>query len=175
MDKTELRDNVTIQQPQIHDSAFVAKGAQVIGDVILKADSSIWYNTVCRGDINQIVIGERTNIQDNSVIHLENDQGVIVGDDVTVGHNAIIHGCTIEDGVLIGMGAIIMNGVIVGKGSVIGAGAVVKENMIIPELSLVVGVPGKIVKTLTQDIFDKNVQWAHKYVQLAHIHKEYQQ
>ena len=175
MDKTELRNNVTIQQPQIHVSAFVAKGAQVIGDVILKADSSIWYNTVCRGDINQIVIGERTNIQDNSVIHLENDQGVIVGDDVTVGHNAIIHGCTIEDGVLIGMGAIIMNGVIVGKGSVIGAGAVVKENMIIPELSLVVGVPGKIVKTLTQDIFEKNVQWAHKYVQLAHIHKEYQQ
>ena len=75
MDKTELRDNITIQQPQIHESAFVAKGAQVIGDVILKADSSIWYNTVCRGDINQIVIGERTNVQDNSVIHLENDRG----------------------------------------------------------------------------------------------------
>ncbi len=100
MEKSDLRDNVTIKSPQIHDTAFIAKGARVIGDVILKANSSIWYNTVARADINQIVIGECTNIQDNSVIHLENDQGVIVGNDVTVGHNAIIHGCTIGDGAL---------------------------------------------------------------------------
>lgn len=171
MEKTDLRDNVTLKDPKIHESAFVAEGARIIGDVILKADSSIWYNTVCRGDINQIVIGERSNIQDNSVIHLENDQGVIVGDDVTVGHNAIIHGCTIESGALIGMGAIIMNGAVVGKGAVIGAGAVVKENMIIPEYSLVVGVPGKIVKTLNPKTYDQNVKWAAKYVQLANIHK----
>ena len=171
MDKTDLRDNVKIHTPHIHETAFVANGAQVVGDVILKADSSIWYNTVCRGDINQIVIGERTNIQDNSVIHLENDQGVIVGDDVTVGHNAIIHGCTIGEGALIGMGAIIMNGAVVGRGSVIGAGAVVKENMIIPKYSLVVGVPGKIVKTLNPKTYDQNVKWAAKYVQLANLHK----
>ncbi len=174
MEKSDLRDNVTIKTPQVHETAYVAEGARVIGDVILKAESSIWYNTVCRGDLNQIVIGERTSIQDNSVIHLENDQGVIVGNDVTVGHNSIIHGCTIEDGALIGMGAIIMNGAVVGRGAVVGAGAVVKEDMIIPEYSLVVGIPGKIVKTLDAKTYDQNVKWAAKYVQLANIHKENQ-
>jgi carbonic anhydrase/acetyltransferase-like protein (isoleucine patch superfamily) len=117
------------------------------------------------------VIGERTNIQDNSVIHLENDQGVLVENDVTVGHNAIIHGCSIADGALIGMGAIIMNGAVIGKGAVIGAGAVVKEDMVIPDFSLVVGVPGKIVKTLSPETYDENVKWAAKYVELANIHR----
>ncbi len=167
MEKSDL----SIKSPQIHETAYIAEGAQVIGDVILKADSSIWYNTVCRADINQIVIGERTNIQDNSVIHLENDQGVLVENDVTVGHNAIIHGCSIADGALIGMGAIIMNGAVIGKGAVIGAGAVVKEDMVIPDLSLVVGVPGKIVKTLSPETYDENVKWAAKYVKLANVHR----
>ena len=171
MEKSDIRDNVTIKTPQIHESAFIADGARVIGDVILKAESSIWYNTVARADINQIVIGERSNIQDNSVIHLENDQGVLVGNDVTVGHNAIIHGCTIGDGALIGMGAIIMNGVSIGKGAVVGAGAVVKENMIVNDYELVVGVPAKVVKTLSSSTYDDNMKWAKKYVQLANIHK----
>ena len=171
MEKSDLSSDVSIKTPQIHETAYVAEGAQVIGDVILKADSSIWYNTVCRADINRIVIGERTNIQDNSVIHLENDQGVLVENDVTVGHNAIIHGCTIADGALIGMGAIIMNGAVIGKGAVIGAGAVVKEDMVIPDFSLVVGVPGKIVKTLSPETYDENVKWAAKYVELANIHR----
>ena len=171
MKKSDLRENITIKSPQIDDSAFIADGARVIGDVILKAESSIWYNTVARADINQIVIGERSNIQDNSVIHLENDQGVLVGNDVTVGHNAIIHGCTIGDGALIGMGAIIMNGVSIGKGAVVGAGAVVKENMIVNDYELVVGVPAKVVKTLSSSTYDDNVKWAKKYVQLANIHK----
>ena len=171
MEKSDIRDNVTIKTPQIHESAFFADGARVIGDVILKAESSIWYNTVARADINQIVIGERSNIQDNSVIHLENDQGVLVGNDVTVGHNAIIHGCTIDDGALIGMGAIIMNGVSIGKGAVVGAGSVVKENMIVNDYELVVGVPAKVVKTLSSSTYDDNVKWAKKYVQLANIHK----
>jgi len=171
MEKSDLSPDVSIKTPQIHETAYVAEGAQVIGDVILKADSSIWYNTVCRADINRIVIGERTNIQDNSVIHLENDQGVLVENDVTVGHNAIIHGCSIADGALIGMGAIIMNGAVIGKGVVIGAGAVVKEDMVIPDFSLVVGVPGKIVKTLSPETYDKNVKWAAKYVKLANVHR----
>jgi len=171
MEKSDLSPDVSIKTPQIHETAYVAEGAQVIGDVILKADSSIWYNTVCRADINRIVIGERTNIQDNSVIHLENDQGVLVENDVTVGHNAIIHGCTIADGALIGMGAIIMNGAVIGKGAVIGAGAVVKEDMVIPDFSLVVGVPGKIVKTLSPETYDDNVKWAAKYVKLANVHR----
>ena len=172
MDKTELRDSVAIKDPQVHETAFIAPGAHVVGDVILKKDSSIWYNTVARADINQIIIGKRTNVQDNSVIHLENDQGVIIGDDVTIGHNAIIHGCTIGDGALIGMGAIIMNGVSIGKGAVVGAGAVVKENMIVNDYELVVGVPAKVVKTLSSSTYDDNVKWAKKYVQLANIHKK---
>ena len=171
MEKSDLSPDVSIKTPQIHETAYVAEGAQVIGDVILKADSSIWYNTVCRADINRIVIGERTNIQDNSVIHLENDQGVLVEDDVTVGHNAIIHGCSIADGALIGMGAIIMNGAVIGKGAVIGAGGVVKEDMVIPDFSLVVGVPGKIVKTLSPETYNDNVKWAAKYVKLANVHR----
>jgi len=171
MEKSDLSPDVSIKTPQIHETAYVAEGAQVIGDVILKANSSIWYNTVCRADINRIVIGERTNIQDNSVIHLENDQGVLVENDVTVGHNAIIHGCSIADGALIGMGAIIMNGAVIGKGAVIGAGAVVKEDMVIPDFSLVVGVPGKIVKTLSPETYDDNVKWAAKYVKLANVHR----
>ena len=171
MEKSDLSPDVSIKSPQIHETAYIAEGAQVIGDVILKADSSIWYNTVCRADINRIVIGERTNIQDNSVIHLENDQGVLVENDVTVGHNAIIHGCSIADGALIGMGAIIMNGAVIGKGAVIGAGAVVKEDMVIPDLSLVVGVPGKIVKTLSPETYNENVKWAAKYVKLANVHR----
>ena len=171
MEKSDLSPDVSIKSPQINETAYIAEGAQVIGDVILKADSSIWYNTVCRADINRIVIGERTNIQDNSVIHLENDQGVLVENDVTVGHNAIIHGCSIADGALIGMGAIIMNGAVIGKGAVIGAGAVVKEDMVIPDFSLVVGVPGKIVKTLSPETYDDNVKWAAKYVKLANVHR----
>jgi len=171
MEKSDLSPDVSIKTPQIHETAYVAEGAQVIGDVILKADSSIWYNTVCRADINRIVIGERTNIQDNSVIHLENDQGVLVENDVTVGHNAIIHGCSIADGALIGMGAIIMNGAVIGKGVVIGAGAVVKEDMVIPDFSLVVGVPGKIVKTLAPETYDDTMKWAAKYVKLANVHR----
>jgi carbonic anhydrase/acetyltransferase-like protein (isoleucine patch superfamily) len=172
MEKSDLRENVMIKVPKIDQKAFVADGAKVIGDVTLNEDSSIWYNTVCRADINKIVIGKRSNIQDNSVIHLENDQGVIIGNDVTVGHNAIIHGCTIEDGALIGMGAIIMNGAVIGRGAVIGAGALVKENMKVPELTLVVGIPGKIVRMLTEDTFDQNLKWARKYVKLSQLHQK---
>ena len=174
MDKTELRRDIKIESPKIHESVFVADGARVIGDVTLKKSSSIWYNTVIRADINKIVVGERSNVQDNSVIHLENDQGVVIGNDVTIGHNAIIHGCTIERGALIGMGSIIMNGAIIGKGAVIGAGAVVKENMIVEPCELIVGVPGKAVKKLHENILKQNINWAAKYVKLAKVHKEHQ-
>ena len=173
MEKTELREDLKIKTPTIHESAFIAYGARIIGDVTLMQDSSIWYNTVARADINKIIVGERSNVQDNSVIHLENDQGVIVGNDVTVGHNVILHGCKVGDGVLVGMGAVIMNGVDIGKGSVIAAGAVIKQNMIIPEYSLVVGVPGKIVKQHSIEVYDQNVKWAKKYVKLANIHRQH--
>ena len=92
MEKSKLRENIVIKDPKISPNAFIAEGAQVIGDVIMKDYSSIWYNSVARGDINQIIIGERSNVQDNSVIHLENDQGVIIGNDVTIGHTALFMG-----------------------------------------------------------------------------------
>ncbi len=171
VEKSELRENLTIKKPKVHETVFTATGSRIIGDVILKKDCSIWYNTVVRADINRVIIGERSNIQDNSVIHLENDQGVIIGDDVTIGHNAIIHGCTIHNGALIGMGAIIMNGATIGRGSVVGAGAVVKENMTVPDLNLIVGIPGKVIKMLDEDTYGNNVKWAQKYVRLAQLHK----
>jgi carbonic anhydrase/acetyltransferase-like protein (isoleucine patch superfamily) len=172
MKKFELRDDVRIGSPSIDASVFVARGAQIIGDVVIGEGASVWYNCVLRGDINRISIGKRSNIQDGTVIHLENDLGCSVGDDVTVGHRAILHGCTIEDGALIGMGAIVLNGAVIGKGAIVGAGAVVKEGMQVPPCTLVVGVPAKIVKSLPASTYETNVQWAEKYVRLAKIHAE---
>ena len=172
MEKSQLRKDLKIGTPNIHPTSFIAKGAQIIGDVELKSYASVWYNSVLRADINKIIIGERSNIQDNSTIHLENDLGVQVRNDVTVGHNVILHGCTIENGALIGMGSIIMNGVKVGKGSIIGAGSVITEKMIIPDFSVVVGIPGKIIKTIKKDSIVDNIKWAKKYVELAKIHKK---
>ena len=163
MEKFELRNNIKIKSPQIHESAFIADGARVIGDVIMKSESSIWYNTVARADINQIVLGERSNIQDNSVLHLENDQGVIIGDDVTIGHNAIIHGCTIGDGALIGMGATILNGAQIGKNCLVGAGALITEGKSIPDGSMVLGMPGKVVKELDEDAINGLLKSAENY------------
>ena len=171
MKKTQLKGNLKIAKPNIAYNAFIADGVKIIGDVTLKEDSSVWYNCVLRADINKIIIGVRSNIQDNSTIHLENDQGVIVGNDVTVGHNVILHGCTIGDGALIGMGAIIMNGVQIGKGAIVGAGSLLTERMIVPDYSVVIGTPGKIIKTRTNAAYKENVKWAKKYVQLARIHK----
>ncbi|MDC3246653.1 gamma carbonic anhydrase family protein, partial [Candidatus Marinimicrobia bacterium] len=138
----------------------------------IENDSSVWYNTVIRGDINKITIGKRTNIQDNSVIHVENDEEAFIGNDVTTGHNCILHGCKIGNGVLIGMGAIIMSGVDIGDGSIIGAGTLVKENTHIPKYSTVVGVPGKIIRINEKENLERNIKWAEKYIKLAKIHKE---
>jgi len=167
----ELPSDVLKTTPNCHPTAFIAKGAQVMGNVELKANASVWYNCVLRGDINKIVIGERTNIQDGCILHLENTLPCIVGNDVTVGHHVNLHGCTIEDGCLIGIGAIILSGAVIKKGSVIGAGAVVLEHTVIAENSLVVGVPGKVIRKNAAGTYENNVSWASKYVELAKIHK----
>ena len=167
-----LPENVLESTPTIHENSFVAKGAQVMGNVIIKEDASVWYNAVLRGDINQIIIGERSNIQDGCILHLENELPCIVENDVTVGHHVNLHGCHIEEGCLIGIGAIILSGVRVGKGSIIGAGAVILENTVIPPYSLVVGCPGKIIKSTPNDTVDKQKQWAQKYVELSKVHKK---
>ena len=169
--KTDLPDYTLTNTPQIHPTAFIARGAQVLGDVTLLANSSIWYNSVVRGDINRIIIGERSNIQDGCIIHLENDLPCIVGNDVTVGHGAILHGCTVEDGALIGMGAIILSGPIIKKGSVIAAGAVVKEKTVVEPYSLLAGVPAKFIRQLTEETYQTNLKWAEKYTKQAVLHR----
>ena len=163
----ELPPSTLSKEPRIHESVWVADGARIVGDVELAEQSSVWYNAVLRGDINSIRIGKRSNVQDGCVIHLENNLPCIVGEDVTVGHQATLHACEVEDAVLIGMGAIILNGAKIGKGSIIAAGAVVLGNTVIPERSLVVGTPGKVVKTLDESIIDAHIKWAKKYVMLS--------
>ncbi len=172
MHKTDLPSTCLSQSPTIHPTAFVAQGAQLVGDVRLAANSSVWYNAVLRGDINTIQLGERSNLQDGCVVHVENDRACVIGNDVTVGHRAILHGCTLEDACLVGMGAIVLNGAVVGTGSIVAAGAVVKEEMIIPANTLVAGVPAKIIKTLDPAVRETNLQWAYKYTQLAKKHRE---
>ena len=158
--------------PKISDSAFVAASADLVGRVSLGAESSIWYNTTLRGDINEIVIGPRSNVQDNAVIHLADDYGCYVGELVTVGHSAILHACEVKDEVLVGMGACVLDGAVIGSRSIIGANSLVTGGMIIPEGSLVLGSPARVVKTL--DLRDQqNIKsWAEKYVRNSRIFKE---
>ena len=146
---------------------FVAPNATVIGDVTLTANVSIWFSAVVRADKDRIVIGEGTNIQDNCVVHTSTGHPVIVGSNVSVGHGAILHGCTLGDQVLVGMGAIVLNGAKVGPGTLIGAGAVVTEGMDVPAGSVVVGVPGKVIKQTTGAQKEYILSNARAYVHLA--------
>ena len=151
--------------PAVHPTAFVDQSAQVIGDVHLGAESSIWMNCVVRGDVHAIRIGRRSNIQDLTLVHVMRDTNpTVIGDNVTVGHSAVIHGCTIEDRCLIGMGAILLNGVRVGTGSIVAAGALVPEGMVIPPGSMVMGIPAKVRRALTPEE-DASILWyADNYV-----------
>jgi carbonic anhydrase/acetyltransferase-like protein (isoleucine patch superfamily) len=151
-------------EPVIHATAFVAGSADVIGQVTLHEESSVWYHTTLRGDINRIVIGPRSNIQDNAVVHLADDLGCFVGELVTVGHSAILHACTVKDEVLVGMGAIILDGAVIGERSIIGAGALVTGGTEIPPGSLVLGSPAKVVRKLDAGEQAGVRQWAEKYV-----------
>lgn len=137
-------------EPNIHNDAFIADSADVIGDVTIDEGSSIWYNAVVRGDIESIKIGKYTNIQDNATVHTETNIPTEIGDYSVIGHNAVVHGCKVGDNCLIGMGAIVLNGSVIGDNSIIGAGSVITEGKIIPPNSLVVGVPGKILRELTE-------------------------
>ena len=150
----------------IHPTAFIAPGAVVLGDVTLGRDSSIWYNTVVRGDMAPIAIGEQTNIQDLSMVHVDEDLPCHIGSRVGVGHRAILHGCTVEDDCLIGMGAILLNHVRVGTGSVIGAGALLPEGMEVPPDSVVLGVPSKIVRPVDEELRRRAREtWEHYVIQ----------
>lgn len=134
-------------QPELHPTVYVAPTAQIIGNVHIRKNASVWFQTVIRGDFDKISVGERTNIQDLCMCHADENIPLKIGNGVTIGHRCIIHGCTIEDECLIGMGSIVMNHAVIGKGSVVAAGTVVLEKNIIPPYSLVTGAPGKIKKT----------------------------
>jgi len=155
--------------PEIHPTVYLVNSAEIIGDVVIGRDSSVWFNTVIRGDVNYIRIGERTNIQDGSVLHVRHETfPLIIGSDVTVGHSAVLHACTIEDKCLIGMGAIVLDNAHIGPYTLIAAGALVKTDMHIAGGVLVAGVPGKIIRDLTADersMIDESAQNYLGYVQ----------
>ncbi|HTY10634.1 MAG TPA: gamma carbonic anhydrase family protein [Bacteroidota bacterium] len=152
-------------QPKIHPSVFMAEGAHVIGDVEIGKDSSVWFNAVVRGDVNFIRIGERTNIQDASVLHVTHERyPLIIGSNVTVGHSAVVHAATVHDCCLIGMGAIVLDNARIGPYSLIAAGAVVVGDSLIPEGMLAAGVPAKVVRPLTEEERRSLVRSAQNYV-----------
>jgi len=154
-------------QPRVAESAYVAENAMVIGAAILDEESSVWFGAVIRADLAPIHVGPRSNVQDNATLHCDTDCPVEIGRDVTIGHNAIVHGATIGDGALVGMHATVLNGARVGEGSIIGAGAVVKENAVIPPHSLAVGVPARVVKTLGDDQVAATIENARWYAREA--------
>lgn len=139
------------KKTNIHKDTFIAETASVVGDVTIGEGSSIWYGAVARGDMNFVKIGKFTNIQDNATVHVDAERPCIIGDYITVGHNAIIHGCTVGNNCLIGMGAIILNGAVIGDNSIIAAGSLITEGAVIPPNSLVMGSPGKIRRQVDEE------------------------
>ncbi|MGE0705000.1 MAG: gamma carbonic anhydrase family protein [Vicinamibacterales bacterium] len=153
------------RMPRIHPTAFIDESAQVIGDVEVGEDSSVWMATVVRGDVHRIRIGKRSNVQDGTIVHVMRDtHSTTVGDEVTIGHAAVIHGCTIEDRCLIGMGAILLNASHVGRGSIIAAGSLLVEGTVVPPGSLVMGSPAKVRRTVTEAEMSMILDLADRYV-----------
>src|SRR6516225_11149443 len=159
--------------PSIHSSAWIVPGATVLGDVILEEESSVWYGAVLRGDLNRIIIGPRSNVQDNAIIHVDTGYPTTVGDLVTIGHTAIVHACKIDNEVLVGMGSIILDDVEVGARSIIGANAVITGGMKVPPGSLVLGSPAKIRRQLTLEEQKDIAHWAWSYVETAKQYREF--
>ena len=153
--------------PRVADSAWVADSAQVMGNVELGEDASVWFGAVVRGDSEVIRIGQRSNIQDGSVLHADIGKPLTIGDDVTVGHKVMLHGCTIGDGSLVGIGAVVLNGARIGKGCIVGAGSLVTEGKEFPDGSMIMGSPAKAVRTLTPEQQQGLVMSAVHYVDNA--------
>ncbi|MCM8749985.1 gamma carbonic anhydrase family protein [Thermomicrobiaceae bacterium CFH 74404] len=159
------------RRPQIDPSVYIAEGARVIGDVVLGPGASVWFNAVLRGDTEQILIGEGTNIQDGAVVHADPGYPCVVGARVIAGHGAILHGCQIGDDCLIGMGAIVLNGARLGPGCIVAAGALIPERREIPERSLVMGVPARVVRAVTDAEVEEIRAAAERYRQRAAIYR----
>lgn len=155
------------RSPTLAASSFIAPGAAIVGDVTVGDLASVWFHTAMRGDINRIVIGDGSNIQDGAVVHVADDFPALIGEYVTVGHQATVHACTVEDEVLVGMGATVLDGAVIGARSIIGAHALVTGGTIVPPGSLVLGAPARVVKTLDLDTQKGLRHWAEKYVALS--------
>jgi carbonic anhydrase/acetyltransferase-like protein (isoleucine patch superfamily) len=158
--------------PHVDDSAWIAENASIIGDVTIGEDCSIWYSAVLRADESAIRIGKRSNIQDNATVHGDRAQVVYIGDDVTIGHNAIVHSCTIGNGTVVGMGAVVLNEAVIGEGCVIAAGAVVMSKMTVPPNTMVAGAPAVFKKELGAEAVMENIENAHEYVRLIAKYKK---
>jgi len=170
--RSMMRSRSFPQRVRAHATAFVAPGAVVVGEVTLGARSSVWFGAILRGDMDAIVLGDDSNIQDNSVVHVDTEVPVTIGKRVVIGHRAVIHGATVEDDCLIGMGSILLNGCVIGAGSLVAAGALVSEGKAIPPGSLVVGVPGKVVGQVTPEMKLSIARGAEHYVALAQTYRE---
>jgi len=157
-------------KPNIKKANFVADSADIIGNVTAEENSSIWYNCTLRGDIAPIRIGKNSNVQDNSVIHVNHDIGTIIGDNVTIGHRVLLHACTVEDGCLIGMGAIILDNSVIGKESIVGAGSLVTKGKKFPPRSLILGSPAKAIRTLTKEEVEESRKNTESYVEISKMY-----
>ncbi|WP_336991612.1 gamma carbonic anhydrase family protein [Leucobacter sp. VD1] len=160
--------------PRVHESSWIAPGAVIVGNVEIDADSSVWYNAVVRGDSNSVRIGARSNVQDGVVIHTQRGAGgaAVIGDDVSIGHNAVVHGAVIENGCLIGMNSTVLSGATVGEGSLIAAGALVPQGAVIPPHSLVAGIPGRVVRELREADRESVQQNAEIYAAYTEHHRD---
>jgi len=171
VDDGRLYAGYAVSGPVIAESAWIAPTATVMGNVTLGEESSIWYGAILRGDNDAIRIGDQTNLQDGTIVHVDDGVPCTVGNRVGVGHRVILHGCTVEDDCLIGMGSILMNGVVVGRGSVVAAGAVLPEGSRVPPGSLVMGVPGRVVRPVDAALSQRIEQtWRH-YIEQARRHR----
>jgi carbonic anhydrase/acetyltransferase-like protein (isoleucine patch superfamily) len=162
----------TAAVPSLGAGAWVAPSADVLGDVTIGPDASVWYQCVLRGDIARIVVGEGTNIQDLTMVHVDVDRPCRIGASVGVGHRAVLHGCDVEDGCLIGMGAVVLSHAVIGSGSVVAAGAVVPEGMRVPPGQLVVGIPARVVRPVDDGLRDRIRSTVEHYRALKELHRE---
>lgn len=163
--------DVEFHPEKIDPSAFVAPGAFIIGDVTIGPESSVWFGAVLRGDIAPIVVGQGSNIQDTAVVHVDIGQPTFIGNGVTVGHGAILHGCTVGDNVLVGIRAVVLTGAVIGENSLIGAGAVVPEGTVIPPNSLVLGVPARVVGEVTPELLRRIKESAEHYRNYIRVYR----
>lgn len=163
------------KKPDISKDVYIAENSTIIGDVILKNNVSVWFGSTIRGDIGSIIVGENTNIQENCVIHVDDNRNVSIGDGCTIGHGAIIHGCSIGENVLIGMGATILNGAQIGNNTIVGAGSLITENKKFEDGVLILGSPAKVVRALTEDEIDNNRKSCLNYINLSKDFKKDQE